>query len=177
MGKWAMYRRRGSHHTPGELVPVLLQSSAASCGQEEVVAAGFLGLALRLDAPASFTVQALELQLRRSAGFAQTTTAQIWLDQGDGNAPFSILGSSAAVPAASVPTALGVVRYEGLSVPITNGQDYWVIIRAAAVVGANELFWGGDTSAGRLMNMNSLSGFSLSSTLRARCVDVFGQLG
>lgn len=177
MGKWAMYRRRGAHHTPGELVPILLQSSAASCGQLETVPTGFLGLALRLTAPQAFTVQALEFSLERSVGFAQNTTGQIWMDQGDGNSPFSMLGSSAAVPASSIPTSLGVVRYEGLSVAIANAQVYWVIIRAAAAVGASELRWGGDLSAGRLMNMTTVPTFSLASNDRARCVDVFGQPG
>lgn len=172
-----MYRRRGAHHTPGELEPVLLQSSAASCGQLETVPTGFLGLALRLTAPQAFTVQALEFSLERAVGFAQTTTGQIWMDQGDGNAPFSMLGSSGSQPASAIPTSLGVVRYEGLSVPITNGQVYWVIIRAAAAVGASELRWGGDLTAGRLMNMTTAPSFSLASNDRARCVDVFGTVG
>lgn len=177
MGKWAMYRRRGSSQVPFVPEPVLLQSSAASCGSEEVVATAFLGLALRLTAPAAFTIEAVELAVRRSAGFAQNTRAQIWLDQGDGNAPFSVLGTSTDLTAAALSTSQAVARYEGLSVPITNGQVYWVIWRAAAVVGVNELWWGGDLTAGRLMNENSSQGFSLASNDRARCLDVFGTLG
>lgn len=177
MGKWAMYRRRGAHHTPGVLPDVLLQSSAASCGQEEVVATGFLGLALKLTAPQAFTIHALELAVRRSSGFSQATTAQIWLDQGDGNSPFSMLGTSFGLPASSLSTSQAVARYEGLSVPITNGQVYWIIWRAAAAVGANELWWGGDLTTGRLMNMTTAPSFSLSSASRARCVDVFGVVG
>jgi len=89
-------------------------------------------------ATSNYTLCSVEVDMARTATPASyNMTAHIFLDDGGDDITGSSLGNSDSIPASATSTTWGFITFPNMSVSITSGTRYWIMITSDGVDGTN----------------------------------------